>query len=664
MKSTTNRMMLDFGALVALFMALAPESTYGIDKIEFKQVTATTTSAPAHGPYVVGSRGSWSHELPRPELNAATREPVREDDDQDQADVGLQAAGPQGSEELGESASGAASHIPVSTKTWKVDPNSGLGVRDLEIAASSNHLLLGTNSRIAIFKKDGTLLRSAQLTDLLQSIIADINKTVKDPGSPSGALVGNSGYEVDDCFDTRLAFDTHRNRFWILTIARNRKSKGSLADKAHGVRLTVAAVSKTENPTGGWYAYWWDEDTLMGKRLGHDYPTFGVSEKLIVARMYSHFLVARADKLATGITSGGVLTDLPDYSREAFPAMQYGSAPSGVHFAAGMFTNKEKSKVLGVWAIDPNNLARVYWAEVPIQTSYSQGFADQKPHPDVPSPPQITTGMGRRVMKSVYRDGKLYAVWLNAREWEGAEGLLSAIHLSRLDVSRLPQFIPIGPGSGAIDRVFGKTNMLDPPGERFDYYWPSLDVNQDGTIGISYCRSGKTAFIESRFSFYREADADIQPSQRLHEGEYPLTVVDADGEFGVLDFTEVAVDPADGRTFWVLQPHAEKIGTKMGNYSLLVSKLQVPLKECKGHSHSGVSKDVLAGLTQDEARAAARKKWEDQVATHDGSAWSNWSFATDRTAPCSQKGFTPQRPPVSEPTKYWECSAKARPCSQ
>ena len=46
MKWIINRMMLDLGALVALFMALAPESTYGIDKIEFNQVTATTTSAP------------------------------------------------------------------------------------------------------------------------------------------------------------------------------------------------------------------------------------------------------------------------------------------------------------------------------------------------------------------------------------------------------------------------------------------------------------------------------------------------------------------------------------------------------------------------------------------------------------------------------------------
>jgi hypothetical protein len=222
----------------------------------------------------------------------------------------------------------------------------------------------------------------------------------------------------------------------------------------------------------------------------------------------------------------------------------------------------------------------------------------------------------------------------------------------------------MGPGSGTIDRVFGKSNVLDPPGELFDYYWTSLDVNQEGTIGLSYCRSGKTAFVESRFSFYREADADIQPSQLLHKGEYPLTVPNADGDVGKLDYTDLAVDPSDGRSFWVLQPYAEKTGTKTGNYRLLVSKVQVPLKECKEHFHTGVSKDVLAGLTQDEAREDARKKWEAEVAGHDGSAWSNWSFATDRTAPCSQKGYTSSPPPVSEPTTYWECSAKARPCGQ
>jgi len=698
MKSTTNRMTLDFSAryrswldsaapwrsgpmgeatvrtlpfdlhglptLVALFMALAPESTHAVD-IEFKQVTATLTSAPAHGPYVVGSQGAWRHQFTGPEWNAVTRDAVPGVYDEDQASVGFRAAGAQGSEELGESAhvTGPSAAIPISTKSWKVDPNAGLGVRDLDIAASSNHLLLGAFDTIALFKKDGTFLQSTKLTVLFQSLIVDINKTVKDPGSPSGALVGNSGFEVDNFFDTRLAFDTHRRRFWILSIARNLKSKGSAANRTHGVRLTVAAVSKTEDPTDGWYAYWWDEDTLMGTRLGHDYPTFGVSEKLIVARMHSHFLVARADKLAEGTTSGGVLTDLPNDSQEAFPALQYGAAPSDVHFAPGIFTNKEKDVVLGVWAIDPNNLARVYWAEVPILASYSQGLADQKGHPDVPSPPQITAGMGRRVMKSVYRDGKLYAVWLNAREWGGTEGLLSAIHLGRLDVSHFPQFIPSGPDSGTIDRVFGGANVLDPPGELFDYYWPSLDVNQDGTIGIGHCRSGKTAFVESRFSSYRETDAE--PRQLLlHEGEYPLTVADDDGEFGVLDYTDLVVDPADGRSFWVLQPHVERTGTKTGNYSLLVSKVLVPMAKCKQHFHTGVSKNVLAGLTQDEARADARKKWEAEVAAHEGSAWRNWSLATDRTATCLQKGSTPQPPPDDKPTKYWECSAKARPCSQ
>ena len=75
---------------------------------------------------LAGSKGSWSHKLPRPELNVTTREAVSGDYDQDLARLRLQAAGAQGSEELGESAAGAAHRIPVSTQSWKVDPNAGL----------------------------------------------------------------------------------------------------------------------------------------------------------------------------------------------------------------------------------------------------------------------------------------------------------------------------------------------------------------------------------------------------------------------------------------------------------------------------------------------------------------------------------------------------------
>ena len=103
----------------------------------------------------------------------------------------------------------------------------------------------------------------------------------------------------------------------------------------------------------------------------------------------------------------------------------------------------------------------------------------------------------------------------------------------------------------------------------------------------------------------------------------------------------------------------------LNNTALTVANFRCSLpveKQCKGHFHTGVGKDVYAGLTKTEARELARKKWRGQVATHDGAAWNVWSSATDRTESCAQKGFTPQPPPVSKPIKYWECQAKARPC--
>jgi peptidyl-Asp metalloendopeptidase len=62
--------------------------------------------------------------------------------------------------------------------------------------------------------------------------------------------------------------------------------------------------------------------------------------------------------------------------------------------------------------------------------------------------------------------------------------------------------------------------------------------------------------------------------------------------------------------------------------------------QCKGHPHEGVRTMEL----QFEARMGARTKWEEKVAAHDGSAWSKWSLATDRTLLCAQKELAPPPP--------------------
>jgi Metallo-peptidase family M12 len=82
---------------------------------------------------------------------------------------------------------------------------------------------------------------------------------------------------------------------------------------------------------------------------------------------------------------------------------------------------------------------------------------------------------------------------------------------------------------------------------------------------------------------------------------------------------------------------------------------------CKGHFH-----EVFASLeNQTEARLAARTKWAEQVAAHDGPAWNKWSLAADRTNVCTTK--PPPKPPPGGPVekpekKLFECQARARPC--
>jgi hypothetical protein len=70
--------------------------------------------------------------------------------------------------------------------------------------------------------------------------------------------------------------------------------------------------------------------------------------------------------------------------------------------------------------------------------------------------------------------------------------------------------------------------------------------------------------------------------------------------------------------------------------------------DCKGHFHSatGTSKiETFAGI-------AARRAWRARVREHDGSGYTWWSKAEDKTEKCEKSG----------PGGTWVCTSRARPC--
>jgi hypothetical protein len=151
-----------------------------------------------------------------------------------------------------------------------------------------------------------------------------------------------------------------------------------------------------------------------------------------------------------------------------------------------------------------------------------------------------------------------------------------------VDVSHAPDFLPVGPGAGLIDDRFGKNSVTDPPGSVFSYYMPTLAVNQDGTMLISYCRAGPGLFPEARYSVYYAKESIQRASELVQKGEYPVGMEDPNFNMlanrattGRFDFGGISLDPVDDRSFWIVNVYGAKVSPGLGGYKIVVK--QVPI---------------------------------------------------------------------------------------
>jgi len=460
-------------------------------------------------------------------------------------------------------------HVSLDFDISKAD----LEARDLGIAASHSHLIIASSHRISFWSKNGTLLKALRAVDFFEWVKEDMNKVLKDPADNTKLT-----YPVKEFYDTRVIFDTYRNRFWILCIARN---LGPGADKKYRVTATAVAVSKTENPLDGWLSYWWTPV--------RDYESIGISQKLLVIGGYTTFeqwhdtvQVVKADPLATGTSSlqGYTLSELknPDGTNANFlqPALQHGASPENTHF----LVNTSADDTLVVWGIDPEHPTDLYRAGVPVVRWVDPKLAEQRSHTELAHPCLIhPVKAGAIILKAVFRNEKLHVCWQDSKPDDTRQ--LRFIRLARVNVSYFPKGIPIGAGSGLIDRRFGKNAISDAAGVVCSYYMPTLAVNADGTIILNYCRCGPDVFPEARYSLYLSSDADIQPSRLIHKGAYPVGSEDPDWNLpidkrtpvGIVDYVGIAVDPSDDRTAWIINVYGNKGETGVGQYKLVVRRI-------------------------------------------------------------------------------------------
>lgn len=90
------------------------------------------------------------------------------------------------------------------------------------------------------------------------------------------------------------------------------------------------------------------------------------------------------------------------------------------------------------------------------------------------------TNLHTDTLESVYRNGYLYTVTNDARDWGNAGTVRTSIRFIRLQVGLFP-IIPVPPTGGSVSRTFGGSNTNEEISGNKYYGWPGVEVNKTAT---------------------------------------------------------------------------------------------------------------------------------------------------------------------------------------
>lgn len=440
--------------------------------------------------------------------------------------------------------------------------NAGGEGSDQQIAVSSTHVAVSGRAALAFYTKAGTKVYG----------VTGAEAFFEAEGLPK--LSG--GYGI---YDLRMIFDEYRKRFWICALTN--KPVGTSK-----VPAFLAAVSKSEDPTAGFYFYYWDSvPTAAGSGYqpgdASDYPCIGIAQHVFVqtnkvagSAGYKHWRVVlrNADKMAQGLPGSQIDGwewwgwNNPDGNKTYIiqPAVHHGPSPR-IYLVNKWGNNAE------IWAIDnPLTPQQSYQrADVPLPGKSAALINGPQKGYTVANPPPIAMGpqINDAFLKAVYRDNKLYFTANNSNNWGGGPSLASG-RLIRANVGKYPSV------TIEIDRTFGAAAETDPKGATFHYAWPSIEVNKKHDMVLCTTRTSAGIYPEVRLSAYYAAEPDLRSSVRLKAGEAPYFEASGRAYNYYGETTASCVDPSDDTAIWVASqyPYATS-NANSANWSMWVGKL-------------------------------------------------------------------------------------------
>ncbi|HMB52144.1 MAG TPA: hypothetical protein VKU40_02430, partial [Thermoanaerobaculia bacterium] len=355
------------------------------------------------------------------------------------------------------------------TASWVADGLDGFP-RDPQVAAGPTHLLVTTSGDgIAIYEKNGRLATEDRFGQKIEEnpiSAEDFFGWMSDLINPTLNLGlfrdvyerGELAYGIDEYYDLRAVFDTYRDRFWIVALARNSKAReGTLLEQQYRRSKLIVAVSTSEDPRDPWRFYWFDavpgdgdcldacgcEGTDYIPGAAADYPSLGVNQDAVLITNVAadnnklgldclpfdnkrrHMVVTRLDAAAFADGSNGA-DDVVVYTRFDDVGGELASStiqPALHHTATPLHGRQRPFYALStfggdrvvVWAFyaGPPRIERV---AVRVEPYFShlddpdRWLVPQKVGRGLASSRRVNMGknVGNSVLEAVYRDGWLH----------------------------------------------------------------------------------------------------------------------------------------------------------------------------------------------------------------------------------------------------------------
>ncbi|WP_316172195.1 VCBS repeat-containing protein [Bradyrhizobium sp. SZCCHNRI3037] len=411
---------------------------------------------------------------------------------------------------------------PNLTISWAGVTESGAGgyfPPDCGIAAGVNYVCTTVNDHFDVYSKTGAHVIGESLQTLFNV-----------PGS-------------DFVFDPQVTYDQNSGRFVV--IADNRTGSSSSID---------IAISRDGNPLDGWYTF------STGVGLGNswlDHPLLGLDgSTLYVEGNYFDFTTGnytQSGVWAWNLQSleAGVGATAYFYSASSFGGFNDQFAPAHMYGAESGVSNFliEYEQLSGT---DYINVVRVNNAGTGTGSFSRQMIAvgnisDQTPTGALQSGNSTTLDDGETsIQDAVWRGNRLYAV-TEIRVGFGSSAH-DVVHWFVVDTSNLNALTLISQGN--ID--FAPINGLN-----WDTYYGNLTVDDSGNLIIGFSVSGSSLYASSMYAVIPpNASGLTDGGNILGQGLASYVQLDNLGRDRWGDYSGIAIDPTDGKSFWVFNQYA------------------------------------------------------------------------------------------------------------